>query len=149
MSIIRHLFFISFALFLPIVTLADINAGGAPSSITGRGGSGGLKNPLSGISSIDQFVVAILNKIVLPIGAVVVVIFIIYSGFLFVTARGNESQLEKAKHVFLYVIIGSAILLGSVIISGVIGGTLCQIAPTLPNCPVTLQPTVLPRSLNP
>lgn len=93
-----------------------------------------LPNPLaSNITSISKFVEAILTHVVLPIGSVVVVFFIIYSGYLFVTAGGNESKLEKAKHTFLWVLIGAAILLGAWAIALAVKATLCQIAPVLCN----------------
>jgi predicted transporter len=96
---------------------------------------GQLGNPLGdGVNSLTDFVVAVLNRIVLPIGSVVVVFFIIYAGFLFVTARGNESKLEDAKKTLLAVVIGAAILFGSVAIAGAIKGTICQISPTLDMC---------------
>ena len=64
----------------------------------------------------------------MPIGSVIVVFFIIYAGFLFVTARGNEKKLETAKKTFVAVAIGTVILLGSWSIAAAIKGTLCQIA---------------------
>lgn len=82
------------------------------------------------ISSLEDFIKAILNDIVLPIGAVVVVIFIIYSGFLFVTAQGNETKLEKAKSTFLWTVIGAAVLLGSWAVSQVIKTTIDQLRGT-------------------
>lgn len=83
-------------------------------------------------NSLSGFVQFALEKIVLPIGAVVVVFFVIYSGYLFVTANGSEDKLEKAKHTFLGVVIGAAILLGSWTIASAIKGTLCEIAPSIP-----------------
>jgi predicted transporter len=113
--------------------------GGITTSGTNQQTSNGfvkLKNPLGDtVTSLQGFLEAVLNNIVLPIGSIIIVLFIIYSGFLFVTARGNEDQIEKAKHTLLYVVIGAAILLGAVAISTAISGTVCQIAPALPNCP--------------
>ena len=130
--------------FMPFMVLAQggVNnppSGGVSNPVPSSGSSAGLTNPLKGVDDIKSFVVIVLNNIVLPIGSVVIVIFIIYSGFLFVTARGNESQLEKAKHILLYVVIGTAILLGSVAIAAAIKGTLCQISPNLPDCPGRVQ----------
>ena len=59
-----------------------------------------------------EFVKAIL-EVVLKIGIPVAAMFIIYSGFLFVKAQGNEAELTKAKNAFTYAVIGTAILLGS------------------------------------
>lgn len=91
-----------------------------------------LDNPLGDVNTLYDFVVLVLNDVVLPIGSVVVVLFIIYTGFLFVTARGNPEKIESAKRTLLWVVIGTAILLGSVVISEVIDNTLHQIAPSLP-----------------
>jgi len=41
------------------------------------------------------------------------VVMIIWSGFLFVTARGSDEQLKKAKSTFQWTIIGAVVLLGS------------------------------------
>jgi hypothetical protein len=93
-----------------------------------------LDPPLKSINgkdaTLESFIGAILNDIVLPIGAVVVVIFIIYSGFLFVTAQGNETKLEKAKTTFLWTVIGAAVLLGSWAIAQVIKTTIDQLRGT-------------------
>ena len=68
-------------------------------------------NPI-GYSTFMEFVQAIL-QVVLKIGIPVAAMFIIYSGFLFVKAQGNEAELTKAKNAFTYAVIGTAILLGS------------------------------------
>ena len=70
-----------------------------------------LKNPLKSNTFAD--LIKNIAKIVAQIGFPIAVLAIIYSGFLFVTARGNEKQLEDAKRTFLWTIIGTAILLGA------------------------------------
>ena len=52
-----------------------------------------------------------------------VALAIIYSGFLFVAARGNSEKLTKAKDTLLYTIIGAAILLGAWAIATMISST--------------------------
>jgi len=74
-----------------------------------------LKNPLK-YNTFDQLVDAIAD-IIIKIGSVVAVIFIIYSGFLFVTARGSDEQIIKAKSVFMWTVIGTAVLLGAAVIA--------------------------------
>ena len=74
-----------------------------------------VTNPLHS-PTLGDFIRAIAN-IVMQIGGVVVVVFIIWSGFLFVTARGNEEQLKKARTVFFWTIIGGVILLGAYVIA--------------------------------
>ncbi len=73
--------------------------------------SADLKNPLQ--STSFSVLVENVAKIVAQIGFPIAALAIIYSGFLFVTARGNEKQLEDAKRTFLWTIIGTAILLGA------------------------------------
>jgi len=78
--------------------------------------------------TIVSFLNFILENIVLPIGGVIAVLFLVYAGFLFVTARGDETQLDKAKETLKWTVIGIAILFGSLAISNGIKNTICQIA---------------------
>ncbi len=73
--------------------------------------SADLQNPLN--SNTFSQLVKNVAKIVAQIGFPIAALAIIYSGFLFVSARGNEKQLEDAKRTFLWTIIGTAILLGA------------------------------------
>jgi hypothetical protein len=84
-----------------------------------------IGNPLgqNGPDNLPDFIARVLQTVV-KIGATVVVFFVIYSGFLFVTAQGNEEKLKKAKQAFLYTMIGAAILLGAQLIALVISGTI-------------------------
>jgi hypothetical protein len=50
----------------------------------------------------------------------VIVFFIIYSGFKYVTARGNASQVEEATQSLTYAIIGGVLILGAIAISTII-----------------------------
>ncbi len=73
--------------------------------------SADLNNPLDSetFAELVENIAAIVAQIGFPIAALA----IIYSGFLFAAARGNEKQLEDAKRVFFWTIIGTAILLGA------------------------------------
>lgn len=84
-----------------------------------------IPNPLgqNGPSDLYQFIKTFINTVVVPLGGVLVVIAIIYTGFMFVTAQGNSAKLEKAKTGLLYVVIGSAIVLGAWVIAQAISGT--------------------------
>ena len=77
-----------------------------------------IQNPLQE-DDINEILVNIMN-IVATVGAIVVVFFIIYSGFKFVTARGNPEELKNAKNIFYATIVGGAILLGADIIANVV-----------------------------
>lgn len=89
-----------------------------------------INNPLSSeIDSIPKFIEALLN-IVLTVGVPIVVLAIIYSGFLFVKAQGNAEELGKAKKAFVYTLIGAALLLGAFVIANAIQGTINDITST-------------------
>jgi hypothetical protein len=77
-----------------------------------------LKNPLK-VGSIEGLLVAILN-VVIVIAVPIVVFFIIYAGFLYVTAKGNASQIEQATRALLYAVIGGVVIIGSVAIAGIV-----------------------------
>ncbi|TSC61095.1 MAG: hypothetical protein G01um101448_874 [Parcubacteria group bacterium Gr01-1014_48] len=81
-----------------------------------------LTNPLR-FGSIPEFITAVLN-IVLMIIVPLVAVFLMYAGFLYVSAQGNATQVEKAHKVFLWTIIGAAVALGAMILSSAIQGTI-------------------------
>jgi len=82
-----------------------------------------LQNPLNNISSFGELISAILD-IVMMIGFPIAVLAIMYSGFLFVTAQGNSEKLESAKNALLWTIIGTAVLLGSWVLSVGVSSTI-------------------------
>jgi len=95
---------------------------------TSGGGSTSISIQIDNPIGLNDMTIAdVINKIIafaLKIGIPIIAIAIIYSGLLFVTARGNDSQLETAKNAFTYAIIGGAILLGSWIFSRLIKETI-------------------------
>ncbi|MDP3661452.1 MAG: hypothetical protein Q8R17_01190 [bacterium] len=84
---------------------------GGGTGVTG-GGLTTLPNPL-GATTTFQALAAKILAIVSSIGGIIAVFFIIYAGFLFVTAGGNEEKHKDAKKAILYAVIGTAILLGA------------------------------------
>lgn len=87
-----------------------------------------LNNPLagSGVNTINDFVKRLLD-IVLTIGVPIVAVFIILAGFKFVTARGNQAEISKAKDNLLYTMIGAAILLGAWVLANALGETVNEL----------------------
>lgn len=86
-----------------------------------------LQNPLAGtVNDIPSFIKELL-QIALIIGTPLVVLAIIYAGFLMVAAQGNPEKLEKARSALLWAVIGGAVLLGSYVIAQAIGATIEQI----------------------
>lgn len=86
---------------------------------------GGLQNPL-GVDSFARLITAIAN-IIMKVGIPIAAIFLIYSGLMFVTARGSEDQLKKAKNTFMWTVIGTGILLGAVVIAKGIEATITSL----------------------
>lgn len=81
-----------------------------------------LTNPLKA-KTFSELVESI-AKLAAEIGVPIAAIFIIYSGLLFVTARGNEEKLKSAKKTFMWAMIGAAILLGAWVIAKAISTTI-------------------------
>ena len=86
-----------------------------------------ISNPLGSpdmtIWDLVDIVINLVQAVMIPI----VVLFLIYAGFLFVTAQGNETKLTKAKTVLMYTIIGTAIIIGAEALSLLIQGTIDQL----------------------
>lgn len=86
-----------------------------------------LQNPFSKGDSLFALLETIINEILLPIGGVLAVLAFIYSGFLYVTAQGNETKIKDAHKALLFTAIGTAVLLGSWAIAKVIENTINQL----------------------
>ena len=80
-----------------------------------------LCNPLK-VDSLDQLVVVLLELIV-KVGSIVIVFYIIYSGFKLVMAQGKPEAIKDAKNALMYSLIGGAILLGAEAIALVLKDT--------------------------
>ena len=95
-----------------------------------------LENPLrGGVNSLFGLLRLIIDKILLPIGGILAVLAFIYSGFLYVTAQGNEAKIKTAHTALLYTAIGTALLLGAWVFAGAICGTIAAIADNPNLCP--------------
>ncbi len=81
-----------------------------------------IDNPVGGFDNLVDLFIELLKIVMLIVGPIIAVM-LIYTGYLFVTARGNETQLKTAKQMFLYVVIGAAIILGAEIIARAIQAT--------------------------
>ena len=103
--------FILFLLAFIVIPVFMIYAQGTPPC---NPAEGKICNPLegNGVNTLPDLIQKILEG-ALKIGIPIVALAVIYSGFLFVAARGNSEKLTKAKDALLYTIIGAAILLGS------------------------------------
>lgn len=84
-----------------------------------------LQNPLE-FRTITEFIQGAFSAVVM-IALPLVTLALVYSGFLFIKAQGNQEALTKAKQNFLYVVIGSILVLGMWAIATLIGGTIDQL----------------------
>ena len=100
---------------LALITLFSV-----PSLVLAQGIKFDLQSPLdSEITSIEMLIVEILNFVVI-VATPIVVLFIIYSGFMYVSARGNVEQTKKATTSLTYAIIGGILIIGAVTLSAII-----------------------------
>ena len=115
--------FFSFMVLFPAhIALAQVGT-----DPNGNGDSNGDGfNPLE-VDSIYELIRMIFENIVIPIGGVIATLAIVYSGFLFVTAQGNQEQLTRARSAFFWSVVGAVVLLGSWAIAAGIEATLDQI----------------------
>ncbi len=127
------MFFLLTFFLAPLAVFAqDINA---PIDQDSGGDAGGpindpvvmLDNPL-GSTSLNDLISNILG-IVVQIGSIVVILMLVYVGFLFVIARGEPGAIIKARQALLYTVIGALILLGAQAISMGITETVKTLSP--------------------
>lgn len=70
-----------------------------------------ITNPLKA-NSIPELI-ANVAEFARNIGLPIAIIFIVYSGFLFVSAKGNEKKLESAKETFKWAVVGATLIVGA------------------------------------
>ncbi len=97
-------------------------------SVAAAQSTGAFDGPLkSEIKNIPDFIAMALRAMVM-VALPIISLFIVYAGFMFVFARGNEGMLSEAKKNFFYVIVGAILILGAWVLATLIGGTISQIA---------------------
>lgn len=103
--------------------------GGSGGTVTPSGPATTLINPLGNTSCssngtcLSSFLTSIL-RLVIQIGAVVVVLMLVYVGFLFVVARGDPGKITTARTALLWTVIGALVLLGAQAIASGIQATI-------------------------
>lgn len=80
------------------------------------GGGVTLMNPLNSGTNLESFLGSIMDFII-RIGTIVVILMIVFVGYKFVVARGKPGDIEEAKKMLLWTVIGALILLGAKAIS--------------------------------
>lgn len=110
----------SIGMFLIPLAVSALEGGTEPRKL-----SWGLKNPI-GAETIQELILQITNAAVL-IMSPVIVLMLIYSGFLFVYNANNPEKLKKAQNTLLWTVIGAAIVLGAKGIALAIQATIVQL----------------------
>ena len=75
-----------------------------------------LPNLLPGATTWGGLLERVARELI-PIGISLVVIMVVYSGFLFVKSQGNEKTLPQAKAALWWAIVGGILLIGAVAIA--------------------------------
>lgn len=113
-SLTSIVFFVSFAfLFVPV---EQVSAGEG----YGLGSTGGEVEGLEKGEDPRAIIGDIIGAVLTFVG-VLFLILVIYGGLLWMTARGNEQQIEKAKNLIGAAIIGLIIVLSAYAITAFIG----------------------------
>ncbi len=77
----------------------------------------------TGNKTIPQIFQALLD-ILMVFAVPIILFFIIWAGFLYVTAAGNAEQIKKAHNALLYALIGGLLVLGANVLLAVISNTI-------------------------
>lgn len=112
---ILHVFwsFALFAILLPRQTLAQDCP---PDKICNP-----IKSP-----NLTAFFMGIVD-VVIQYGALLIVFFIVFAGFKFVTAQGNSEKISEARKMLTWIVVGAFVLLGVYVIRAAICGTIAQL----------------------
>ncbi len=108
----------------PYITFGQITTPPGNDGFTTPAGSENavtVENPLVAGSIVELFETIL--DVLLIFAVPIIVFFIIYAGFLYVTARGNESTIKQAHMALLYALIGGLLILGARVLIEVISGT--------------------------
>lgn len=86
---------------------------------------GRICNPIK-FPNFISFALELVN-VVIQYGALLIVVFIVFAGFKFVTAQGNSEKVSEAKKMLTWIIVGAFVLLGVYVIKAAICGTIEQL----------------------
>lgn len=101
----------------------------SPSGISAASFDIDIHNPIS-VHSFPELVQTILEAMI-KVGIPLLVVMIVYSGFLYLTALGNPGKIQSAHTMLGYTLLGGAILLAAWAIAQLIHTTLIEITASL------------------
>lgn len=88
-------------------------------------GGARFQNPLQ-FDSFAEFFTALIDVLIL-FAVPIIILMIIYAGFLYVVARGSEENVKKATRALTYAVVGGLLILGAKLILTIIQGTVNQL----------------------
>jgi len=100
---------------------------------TGAGSSMTLTDPLGGVGLIG--ILSRLIKTFLGLTGAIALLVFVYSGVLYMTAGGSETQVTKAKDAMKYAFIGLALIMGAYALTSFYFQALTQSPPTTSTTP--------------
>jgi len=115
LTIIKRVTYLFGFYFLPIIVRAD-NFG-----LDRAAGSAGLRTEGTLAEKSGQIIGSLLSLV-----GVIFLVLMIYGGITWMTASGNDKQVERAKNIITYAIIGLVIILSAYTITAFLGGTLAR-----------------------
>lgn len=89
-------------------------------------GLGQYQPPVPGVNTIPELLLKLVDMVFL-IMMPIIVVFLVYSGFLFLTAGDSESNISKAKMVFMWTLVGAFVAIGAKVLGMVIQTTIVQV----------------------
>ena len=104
-----------------IIGLVNWPSLAAAQGVDTTGSTAGVTNPIAA-GTFLELLTSIL-KVLVEIGTPILVIAIVWVGFLFIFARGNPTKLTTAKDAFVWTMIGAAVVIGAKAIAEVITNT--------------------------
>ncbi len=111
---IQYSFFIY--MFTPLLSFAgDVDIKDATGRIT-------IDNPIAA-KSLPEFFKAMIMAFT-QLGTIVAVLAIMYGGFQYATAQGNEEKLAQAQKTVTWALVGTALLIGAQVIMTAVTGTI-------------------------
>ncbi|MES2623152.1 MAG: hypothetical protein V4576_01960 [Patescibacteria group bacterium] len=78
-----------------------------------------LVNPLggsSGVTSLDGVILIVVNVVQILL-IMATVLYLLYAGLMFVTARGEPGKITKARDALLWGMVGAALILGAQVLT--------------------------------
>ena len=123
-----NIFIISIILFFSLLNtgLAYDFVNDSGLNVTGNK-AGFLSNKTNELEGKDPTIIAarIIKIITIGVG-IGFLLFMIYGGYTWMLARGNDQEVEKAKNIILHALIGLALVLAAYIIANFVGARLAD-----------------------